>query len=268
VAYYSPIHSNFAMQIYAYDVQGNLIPVASAHRGSIYRCPECCSSLRVRGGKLRQLHFYHMESSTCRLHGKSSTHLHIQYSLQKMLYPEKILLEHRFPEIGRVADVVWEAQKIIFEVQVSLISSEEVCARMRDYQVMGYQVIWIFHDRHFNNFRLTPAEIQLRCSPHYFTNINAFGKGIFYDQYSLVRHKKRIQRGPRLPLLLNKVLPVNFKQLPRQLPKERQKWPLSFEGDLISRPHLWTAPRPLARFKSLGNLPRILLHFFLEKTTY
>ena len=99
---------------------------------------------------------------------------------------------------------------------------------MLDYQSLGYQVIWILHDSHYNRSRLTPAEIQLRSSPHYFTNINTFGKGIFYDQYSFTRHKTRIRRTPRLPLQFKKVLTFNVKQLPRQLPAERKKWPLFF----------------------------------------
>jgi len=258
------------MQIYAYEAQGNLTHVTSALKGSIYHCPECRSFVRPRGGKFRQLHFYHLEASSCRLHGKSLTHLHIQYSLQKMLSPEKVILEHRFPKIGRIADVVWPAQKLIFEVQVSPISSQEVADRMRDYQKMGYTVIWILHDRHFNRSYLTPAERYLRVSPHYFTNINAFGKGIFYDQYSSIRYKRRIQRGPRIPLQFKKILPINFKQLPRQLLPERKKWPFCFAGDLLSRPQFWPKPvtKPLAPLKLLARLYRNLLHLLLEKTTY
>ena len=95
------------MQIYAYDALGNLLPAALAHRGHIYQCPECRSLVRPRGGKFRQHHYYHPERTACHLQGKSLIHLHIQYSLQKMLDPEKTVLEQRFPEISRVADLVW-----------------------------------------------------------------------------------------------------------------------------------------------------------------
>jgi competence protein CoiA len=258
------------MQIYAFDIQGTLIPVTQAHRGNIYRCPECGERVQPRGGRFRRLHFYHLKSTSCRLHSKSLTHLHIQYALQQMLAPETTLLEHRFPQIGRVADVVWPAQRLIFEVQVSPISSAEVRQRNRDYQRIGYQVIWILHDRQFNRSHITAAEIQLRFSPHYFTNMSALGKGIFYDQYAVIRFKRRVKRSRPFPVRFKQVMPVNLKQLPRQFPVERKKWQLSFEGDLAFRRFTWEEgkrQRP-SWVQRLFHLYQIFLHLLLEKTTY
>lgn len=258
------------MQIYAFDNEGNLQSAHQAHRGHLYTCPECKATVRVRGGRFRQLHFYHPESTLCHLHGKSATHLHIQISLQKMLAPEIILIEQRFPTIGRIADVVWPAQKLIFEVQVSPISAAEVRERNRDYRQAGYRVVWILHDGRFNRPRITPAELQLRSSPHYFTNMNAFGKGFFYDQYAFIHFKRRKHRSSRYPINFKEILPLETKQLPPQLPSERRKWELCFSGDLFHHPSaLHTERKNLFSWLSWPlNLYRILFRLLLEKTTY
>lgn len=257
------------MQIYAIDSLDQIIHVARACRGKVYTCPECQKPIRLRGGRFRQLHFFHLEPTPCRLHSKSQTHLHIQHALQKMLAPERVLIEHRFPQIGRIADIVWPAQKLIFEVQISPISADEIRARNSDYRKAGYQVIWILHKGRFNRTRVTPAELALRGSPHYFTNINAFGKGFFYDQHATIYLKRRIKRSIPLPISFKRVFPVNMKQLPRQFPEERKKWGISFEGDLFHHPQLCnTSPRASSSWRHILLTPyRIVLHYLLEKTT-
>lgn len=258
------------MQIYAFNTQGTLLHVSQANRQAVYLCPECHREVRLRGGSLRRLHFYHPDATNCHLHGKSLTHLHIQYALQKMLTPETIFLEHRFPKIGRIADVVWPSKKLIFEIQVSPISREEVLSRNQDYRQEGYQVIWVLHDHQFNRFHLTDAEAHLRFSPHYFTNINAFGKGIFYDQYSFIRHRRRLKKTPRLPLLFKKVVSTREMQHSRQIPFDRKKWPIFFEGDLCHQGFTPTEDKKnlVSYIKIPLRLYRIILHLLLEKTTY
>ena len=90
----------------------------------------------------------------------SSSHLAIQKVLSKSLPGSR--LEHRFPSIGRVADVVYFPKKIIFEVQCSPISLKEVQKRNRDYLSLGFTVIWILHDRHYNKKTLSLAERACR----------------------------------------------------------------------------------------------------------
>jgi competence protein CoiA len=257
------------MQIYAIDALGNLIQAQNAERFETYICPECGSRLRIRGGRLRKFHFFHLQPAQCRSHSKSLTHLHIQLILQKMLAPERVILEHRFPQIGRIADVVWPAKKIIFEVQVSPISAAEVKARNQDYKQMGYQVIWILHDRRFNRYRLTPAEAQLRFSTHYFTNINSFGKGFFYDQHSLVQAKKRIRRSRRFPIYFKNFKHVNEMQFLGQTPPERKKWKISFQGDLFHDSKKWAHPQKNQK-RILALIVKLYYTFFgylLEKAS-
>jgi len=170
---------------------------------------------------------------------KSQIHFQIQKALKNWLSPSTIMLEQPFPQIKRIADVVWPSKKCIFEVQVSPISAEEVRSRNTDYQSLGYHVIWILHERSFNKKRLTPAEIELRFSPHYFTNFTAFGKGFFYDQAFFIHQKRRIKRSARFPVELS--LPLFGKQMAGQLPFERRSWSLRFAGDLIDRGFNWKA---------------------------
>jgi competence protein CoiA len=254
------------MQIYALDHQSRLVPSNKAVRGITYLCPECSSELRVRGGLARQVHYYHVNKSSCILHGKSLTHLQIQLSLQKMLTPEHVQLECRFPPINRIADVVWPSERLVFEVQISPISPEEVKARNRDYAKIGYRVVWILHDRRYNRSRLTGAEIALRSSPHYFTNINALGRGIFYDQYATVLFKRRQKRTSRYPVHFKKLMPVNPKQFPRHFPAARKAWPFSFSGDLFQKNIAWIPP-PKTWHHMFLRLYRFAFHFLLEKTT-
>lgn len=256
------------MQIYALDHKSRSVHARAAERGISYTCPECSKEVRMRGGLARQPHFYHLIATSCILQGKSLTHLQIQYALQTMLSPGQILLEFRFPQIGRVADVVWPAQKLVFEVQVSPIRATEVLARNRDYAKVGYRVVWILHDRRFNRSRITGAEGALRFSPHYFTNINAFGKGFFYDQYADFHFKRRKRRSSRFPVSFKQVLLVNRKQLPSHFPEARKKWPFSFNGDLFQQKIYWQPPANPSWKVLILRFFRSLHHFLLEKTTY
>lgn len=109
-------------------------------------------------------------------------HIQTQNFIQSQIGEKDCVLEKEFPEIRRIADLVWEAQKIVFEVQCSGISKEEVENRSRDYRKLGYEIVWILHQKTFNRFRLSAAEEFLQDQPHYYTNLDAFGRGSIYDQ--------------------------------------------------------------------------------------
>src|SRR5581483_7947193 len=94
------------------------------------------------------------------MYEKSIAHLKIQHHLKSLL--NTAILEKPFPEIKRIADVVWEEEKIVFEVQVSPISKEEVEERCLDYEKMGYTPIWILYNKNFNQNVLSQAELFLR----------------------------------------------------------------------------------------------------------
>ncbi len=199
------------MQLFALDDQGRVVQAAEAVKRQDYICLECKEPLHVRGGEIRQAHFYHVRpNQKCSLHQKSLKHLQVQWRLQRMI-GEDCRLECPFPSIKRIADAVWISEKIIFEVQCSPITSSEVLQRNCDYASLGFRVVWLLHDSRYNQWRVSAAENALQRSPHYFTNIDRQGSGIIYDQYAYIHQGRRRETGPVLPVDLKT---INF--IPKQ----------------------------------------------------
>lgn len=257
------------MQIYALDANGKIITAKNAQRKTFYRCVECRAPVRIRGGKWRKSHFYHPQlRQDCRQGGKSKTHTLIQNNFKQMLQGQSVLLEHPFPEIGRIADVVWLERKIIFEIQCSPISAEEIAARNRDYSSMGYEIVWILHEKTFNRFKLSSAEKLLLNSAHYFTNISPISKGRIYDQYCYIKAGKRLYRSRRLFIDVRSVS-FEIKEFPESFPMHRRGWKLSFKGDLYDKRAEINFWRLAPRRKKITplNILKPLYIFFLEKLT-
>ncbi len=215
------------------------VPASLAQRGMNYHCPECSALLRLRAGLHRQLHFYHFsKNSSCFQSGKTLSHLQTQLYIQKNLPPNQSELEVPFPAIGRIADVVWFEKNLVFEVQCSPISQEEVERRNRDYESLGYRVVWILHDSRFNQQALSSAENHLLGRDMYFTSINR-GQGGIYDQFSLVLDARRLFRGVKLPIDLShpyyaEEIPFDPKW-PKELQRRAKAKLLGFQGDLLDR---------------------------------
>ena len=227
------------MQLHALDHLGRIVSAQWAQKKTDYLCLECKQHVRLRKGLHRQAHFYHMDPiQFCRQHQKGAVHLKNQLYFFQQLPPGDCQLEMIFPTIGRVADVAWLSQKIVFEIQCSPISAEEALSRNRDYQKEGWSVIWILHDDRFNQVRLSAVEVALRSSPHYFSNIDAAGKGFIYDQFDCYIQGIRQGRLPPLPLDLKKGVFVEQKgiaSLPVRLLHFRSNhWSYFFAGDLMS----------------------------------
>src|SRR5262249_49540226 len=82
------------------------------------------------------------------------------------------------------------------------------------------------------------AEIFLEEYPHYFTNMNAEGKGIFYDQYQIIHEGIRQVAMDSLPVKLTCRKELNPRNLDKlNMPKiilQRLRWGTSyFEDDLL-----------------------------------
>lgn len=223
------------MQLLAKDREKKIIHADQASKNINYKCLECDSSVRLRGGLHRRKHFYHiLPNRVCLLSGKSLIHLQTQCHIQNLLPAGEAFLERRFDSINRIADVCWEKEKIIFEVQCSSITAEEVKARNRDYKTLGYQVVWILHDLRYNSTRLTEIEIFLLESPHYYANIDAEGKGNVYDQISWLESSFKRKKGERVFVnlsIFHKI--VDSKIGIRSLKLRENKWSIYFKGDLL-----------------------------------
>jgi competence protein CoiA len=223
------------MQLFAYDSFGQLYSASSAKRGVNYHCWECQGVVRLRLGNHRRPHFFHLRPLySCRQSGKSLIHLQTQCYLSSLFPAGECAVEKRFPAIGRIADAVCEKYQLIFEIQCSPIAVEEVKKRNSDYASQGYQVVWILHDQRFNQKHCNAVETYLRDHPHYYTNLNAEGQGIIYDQFALFHYRMKKHGLP--PLRVDLSQPLYSKISPSTLSlieKRRKSWPLYFSGDLL-----------------------------------
>ena len=226
------------MQFYA--LKGN-IPLLAAHaeKQRDYLCPECRGVVRLRKGTLRQPHFYHFRSSSrCRQNGKSAAHLQLQWAIFSLFPSGQSHMERPFPEISRIADVTWETEKIVFEVQCSPLSLREAEQRCLDYKSVGFTPIWILHDRQFNGRKISASEELLRKVGAYYTNFDEKGYGEIYDQFDICKSGRRIFQGPSLQvdlknrLFFSGALDTN---LPKTLTDRLKSWPFYFAGDLFAR---------------------------------
>lgn len=215
------------MQIYALDQNNQVVSCFQAKKQISYYCIECQEEVRLRSGFELRSHFYHVrERKKCSLSRKSLAHIETQKAIQARVPDSR--LEVPFPEIKRIADVFWEREKVVFEVQVSFISKEEVEKRTADYASIGIQVVWILHEKRFNQIYLTECERALLTSPHYF----AAPTHEIYDQFSFIHEGKRVKRLSKYPVELNGIVRSPSSPL---LVKWRHSWELGFKGDLFDR---------------------------------
>ncbi len=153
---------------------------ADAKPGGSYQCLECGSPVKVRRGKNRVPHFYHLQkSSRCRLYSKSEDHLVLQLELQKLLSKKSAKIESPIPDIHRISDLLWEKEKIAFEIQCSSLPLSEAEERVRDYKRVGYEIVWLLDDRIFNRRTVRSAEVFLRTQTCYYFSFQKMGTLFF-----------------------------------------------------------------------------------------
>jgi competence protein CoiA len=225
------------MQLYALD-NDQFVFAHHAQKHKNYRCPECQNDIRIRGGPHRQTHFYHLGTNPlCNQHKKTLIHLQIQLKLYAQLPGSAI--EKPYKQIHRIADVSWEQQGIVFEIQYSAISLVEAQERCRDYEKLGLTVVWILHEKRFNKRRMGNSEVFLRQNICYYTNIDAKGQGIIYDQFDISKNMIKLFWG--LPLGVNLSSPLRLQRshstikLPQALLSRFIPGRLYFKGDLIDK---------------------------------
>lgn len=167
--------------------------------------------------------------------GKSVAHAEIQHYLKKQI-PE-IELEKTLG--NRRADGVWEAKKIVFEIQLSPLTRDQAAQRSHDYATIGYQVVWLLHEGIFNRSDVSIAEQFLRENyPTYFTN-----GVVFYDQIEVLEGGKRRYRGAPLPIQIASPC-TPFLKIPGR------QWTLHLLGDL----HTWCAIHGIQAFSEVTQI--------------
>lgn len=194
---------------------------------------ECQHPVRARSGFFRQPHFYHIrKNSRCSQCAKSEVHLRIQLHLLWLLPKGEAEMEVPFLSISRIADIAWTVKKIIFEIQCSSISYREIKKRTLDYLSIGYQPVWILHDRIYNKEKLTSQEIFLQNHPHYFTNTTQPASVLIYDQLQIIHRNIRLYKGSKIPVHIHRVMSSSdLCSFPIHLQKRNSN--LYFSNDLI-----------------------------------
>jgi competence protein CoiA len=248
------------MALYAVD-DDDLIYAGYAETGKIYWCMDCFAPVKRRAGKRAFPHFYHLKASpNCRLYSKTQDHLLAQVQLQKSFPPNVLQMEKPFIQINRVADLLWEKEKIVFEIQCSPITEKEVEKRMFDYHSIGYDVIWLLDDKRYNKRLLRPAEKSLRKQACYYISIK---QGLFsevYDQFEVFAEDVRVKKSKQMTLDLQKVrnkpkVQFDEKLFPKQvLQLESKKYVYGDRVDKALQSHFLTMQNWLSLETQLGKV--------------
>src|SRR3989344_8234682 len=208
------------MALYAVD-DTDLISAWDAEKKAVYRCLECFRPVKLRKGKNRLPHFFHLSlSPSCRLYSKSEDHLLLQLQLQKSFPHGEIQMEKPLLRINRVADLVWDKKKIAFEIQCSSLYKAEAASRIKEYKTAGYEIVWILDDRIFNKRQLRPAEEFLRNHLAFFASFRRFSPSHIYDQFEIFLEGKRIKKGKGFAIDLSKAHPLMPNSWPSELPSQ------------------------------------------------
>lgn len=246
------------MQIFALE-KNELVGAFGAERGKNYFCPECGWPVRIKAGPMRSSHFFHIKRPPrCRQAQKGPIHLRLQRYI-RYLFEEEAEMEKRFDPINRIADVACTVSKKIYEIQYSPISLEEAKARCRDYESLGFQVIWILHEDRFNRRKKSPAERFLQTKTCYYTNMDKEGNGVIYDTLPNLGKK---------PINLRKSYPLPVRSWPPLL-SHRTLRPLFHEGDffdLALKKRLPLPKKPEKIFTKIKEGYLALLHMLLERS--
>jgi competence protein CoiA len=256
------------MALYAFEEEQSISATDAVERKN-YRCIGCKSLVRVRRGLYRVPHFYHLaKSSTCRLYSKSQDHLLVQLAIQKLLPLGESTIEMPFTDIMRVADLIWERPKIAFEIQCSKLSSNEVKQRVIDYAKMGYHVVWILDDRIFNRRIIGEAEQLMRQRPSYYATLRKESEPKFYDQFEIDSGNKRLKKGQRLTIHIQRPYSVPKDEawlkspFPSQVLQKIETNQLYFHGDLLHKAFL--SKKILSLAYTMHTL-RVLEEFYRRK---
>ncbi|MBM3184555.1 MAG: hypothetical protein FJZ64_04550 [Chlamydiae bacterium] len=227
------------MALYATDGEEVVFALKAAPNHS-YRCLECRLPVKVRRGKNRIPHFYHLRTSpSCHLYSKSEDHLLLQLQLKKCFPENELKIEEYIPSVCRIADLLWEKEKIVFEIQCSSLEASEAKQRIIDYRKSGYEIVWLFDDRLFNKRLVRPAEELLRADSCYYFSFNRFGNSLIYDQFEIIIAKNRVRKSR--PMNVNLMIPRKIPSLEwpshliEQIQKKLAHCQRFFQGDVIHK---------------------------------
>ena len=132
----------------AYNFKGDLINEFQGIKGIDYECPGCGNILRIRGGDVRGLHFYHVENIECdgesywhKIYKKVFFECKTIKTKTKIYKFDRVELEKNFGDIrpdaiGYIGDVphlieFWHTHKVDIEKAQKIIKMECICIEVK-----------------------------------------------------------------------------------------------------------------------------------------
>jgi competence protein CoiA len=113
-----------------------------------FHCPECLAEVILKQGRVRIHHFAHLPPVTCRYgRGETEEHRRCKLALYDGLRtaPGVENVELEYPVANQRADVLATIRgaRVAFEVQVSILSLEDLNSRTAGYSRAGVAVCWM-----------------------------------------------------------------------------------------------------------------------------
>lgn len=145
----------------------------------------CCGAPgHLRISKKGTQHFYHAVDTGCNYAEESREHLEIKYQIYRLCQTEKWDAYVEFPAPDRtwISDVyaIKDGRKIVFEIQISTISPDELEDRDTKYRNEGIESYWLLDD-----FSGRSGDFESWYDAHLNEDDDRPGETIPYIDYSL-----------------------------------------------------------------------------------
>ena len=145
----------------------------------------CCGAPgHLRVSKKGTQHFYHAVDTGCNYEQESPGHLEIKYRIYRICQSEgwETYVEFPAPDRTWISDVyaVRDGRKIVFEVQISTISPDELDDRDRKYRNEGIESYWVL-----DNFLARSGDFESGYNSHCYEENNRREETIPYIDGSL-----------------------------------------------------------------------------------
>lgn len=114
-----------------------------AIKGQTYHCPECGKLVILKQGAINQPYYGHYADSGCEW-GKGETERHYEMKMWAADTFSRFDSEIEAKLGNHRTDCLLQKMKVVVEVQHTPISKPEWERRNRDYNNMGYAVLWVW----------------------------------------------------------------------------------------------------------------------------
>ncbi|MGA2913265.1 MAG: competence protein CoiA family protein [Methanoregula sp.] len=155
------------------------------HRHGLPITMSCCGAAgHLRISKKGTQHFYHAVDAGCNYEQESREHLEIKYQIYRTCQSENWETYVEFPASDRtwISDVyaIKDGRKIVFEIQISTISPNDLEERDKKYRNEGIESYWLL-----DNFLERSRNFESWYQSHLHEEDDRIGETIPYIDYSL-----------------------------------------------------------------------------------